>query len=60
MNPNESKNPPDFKFAKIVRIQQHSDLDSNSVTSLFFVSKTKCKQVSIKLYALGSKKYKGN
>jgi len=31
---NESESPSDFGLAKIVGIQQHSDLDSNSVTSL--------------------------
>jgi len=34
LNLNESENPLDFGFAKFVGIRQHSDLDSNSVTSL--------------------------
>jgi len=35
LNPNESENLLDFRFAKkIVGIHQHSNLDSNSVTSV--------------------------
>jgi len=39
LNPNESENMWDFGFAKIVGIRQHSDADTNIITSLAYMVK---------------------